>query len=37
MVMSLYDPSDFSLGLIRRLTCYSAAKLSTRCPQKQGN
>jgi hypothetical protein len=22
IVVSLHDPSDFSLGLIRRLTCY---------------
>src|SRR6266436_7581567 len=36
IVVSLHDPSDFSLGLIRRLTCYRAAKLSTRFPQKTG-
>src|SRR5262249_12190577 len=36
IVMSLHDPSDFSLGLIRKLTCYRAAKLSTRFPQKTG-
>src|SRR6266478_2856027 len=36
IVVSLHDPSDFSLGLIRRLTGYRAAKLSTRFPQKTG-
>src|SRR5207302_2202300 len=36
IVVSLHDPSDCSLGLIRRLTCYRAAKLSTRFPQKTG-
>src|SRR6266850_2807368 len=36
IVVSLHDPSDFSLGLIRGLTCYRAAKLSTRFPQKTG-
>src|SRR5205823_5462384 len=36
IVVSLHDPSDFSLGLIRRLTCYRAAQLSTRFPQKTG-
>src|SRR6266568_3107825 len=36
IVVSLHDPSYFSLGLIRRLTCYRAAKLSTRFPQKTG-
>src|SRR5437867_8280219 len=36
IVVSLHDPSYFSLGLIRRLTCYRAAKWSTRFPQKTG-
>src|SRR4029434_5884790 len=36
IVVSLHDPSDCSLGLIRRLPCYRAAKLSTRFPQKTG-
>src|SRR6266699_2313086 len=36
IVVSLHDPSYFSLGLIRRLTCYRAAKLSTRFTQKTG-
>src|SRR5437899_1855930 len=36
IVVSLHDPSYFSLGLIRRLICYRAAKLSTRFPQKTG-
>src|SRR6266446_5232312 len=36
IVVSLHDPSYFSLGLIRRLTCYRAAKLSTRFPQQTG-
>src|SRR5258705_13485915 len=36
IVVSLHDPSYFSLGLIRRLTCYRAAKFSTRFPQKTG-
>src|SRR6266487_6966678 len=36
IVVSLHDPSYFSLGLLRRLTCYRAAKWSTRFPQKTG-
>ena len=36
IVVSLHDPSYFSLGLIRRLPCYRAAQWSTRFPQKTG-